>query len=300
MRAAVGLLIAVALLAAADSKDLARLFAYGAGEPLNLHVEERDRVSGAEVQSISYLGGRAPVTAALVVPAETGRHPAVIFVNDGGHRRDYFVAEAVKLANAHPPAVSLLIDAPPVRPPGWRRSFNAMLAGNDEDIHIQAAIDARRGIDVLAARADVDARSIAFVGQSDGARWGAILAAVEPRLRALVLISASPNLTTAELAEDPEWADLRYGMGPERFQQYVDSLAAVDPVLYLSPASAPILFQFGRFDPYISRARADVLVRAAGRSGQARFYVCGHEVNAPEALADRVDFLAAHIGVGKR
>jgi len=50
-------------------------------------------------------------------------------------------------------------------------------------------------------------------------------------------------------------------------------------------AGAPILFQFGRFDPYVSRARADD---------------AGHEVNDPRALFDRASFLAARIGVGSK
>ena len=43
-------------------------------------------------------------------------------------------------------------------------SFNSLNdSDNDRDIHIQAVIDIRRGIDPLAARSDVDASRIDYV-----------------------------------------------------------------------------------------------------------------------------------------
>src|SRR5947207_4533487 len=163
------------------------LFVYDASAPLNFQIDGRESARGAEGLTISYAGARAPVSASIVVPSQAGKHPAVVFMGDSGHKRDQFLAEALMLAEARPSAVSLLIDAPPVRPLGWRRSFNPMLEDNDRDIHIQAVIDVRRGIDLLTARTDVDARFIAYVGQSDAANWGAILSSIEPRLRAFVL-----------------------------------------------------------------------------------------------------------------
>jgi dienelactone hydrolase len=287
--------------AASDFEQLAKLFAYDTSAPLNFQIDGRESAGGAGILTVSYAGAKAPVSAAIVVPSQAGKHPAVVFMTDSGHKRAYFLAEALLLAKAQPPAVSLLIDAPPQRPLGWRRSFNPMLDDNDRDIHIQAVIDVRRGIDLLAARTDVDARSIAYVGQSEGANWGAILSSIEPRLRAFVLIAGYPNLTGPTMSDDPEWADLRYALGNDRFDRYVSSMSAIDPVRYLGrSAGATILFQFGRFDPYVSRARAEALVHAAGRPERAIFYDSGHEVNDPQALLDRVSFLAARIGVGRK
>jgi dienelactone hydrolase len=268
------------------------LFVYDSSAPLNLQIESRESTRGAEILTASYAGARAPVSASIVVPSQAGKHPAVVFMSDSGHKRDQFLAEALMLAAARPPALSLLIDAPPARPPGWRRSFNPMIEDNDRDVHIQAVIDVRRGIDVLATRTDVDPKAIAYVGQSDAANQGAILRSIEPRLRAFVLIAGYPNLTGPMIDNDPELADLRYALGAGRFARYVASLSAVDPVSYLGrPAGAPILFQFGRFDSFVSRARAEALVHATGRTERAVFYDAGHEVNDPRALADRSDFL---------
>jgi dienelactone hydrolase len=284
-----------------EFEQLAKLFGYDASAPLSSQIDSRESAGGVAILAVSYAGARVPVSASIVVPSQAGKHPAVVFLADSGHKRDYFLAEALMLAEAQPPAVSLLIDAPPVRPLGWRRSFNAMLGDNDRDTHIQAVIDVRRGIDLLTTRADVDARFIAYVGQSEAANWGAILSSIEPRLRAFVLIAGYPNLTGPMMSNDPEWANLRYALGNDRFERYVSSMSAIDPVRYLGhSAGAPILFQFGRFDPYVSHARAEELAHAAGRPEQAIFYDSGHEVNDPRALLDRRTFLAARIGTGKK
>src|SRR5579864_985072 len=119
---------------------LAAEFAYDAAAPLNFQIDGRESAGGAEILTVNYAGARVPVSATLVLPSGAGKHPAVIFMADSGHKRDYFIAEALRL-----PAVSLLIDSPPMRPLGWRRSFNPMLEDNDRDTHIQAVIDVRRG-----------------------------------------------------------------------------------------------------------------------------------------------------------
>ena len=292
--------IAIPAVPAGEFEQLAKLFVYDASAPLNVHIDARESVRGAEILTVSYDGARAPVSASIVLPSQAGRHPAVVFMNDSAHKRDQFLSEALALARTQPPAESLLIDAPPVRPLGWRRSFNPMLEDNDRDIHIQAVIDARRGIDLLAARADVDAGLIAYVGQSDAANWGAILSSIEPRLRALVLIAGLPNIAQSAAGEDPELADLRYAIGADRFAQYVSSLSVFDPLKYLGHSGgAAILFQFGNFDPYLSLARAGELVRVTRDPKQAIFYDAGHEVNDREALLDRDDFLATHLGIGR-
>jgi formylglycine-generating enzyme required for sulfatase activity len=50
--------------------------------------------------------------------------------------------------------------------------------------------DLRRGLDYLETRADLDRSKIAFFGPSRGAQLGLILAAIEPRYRAVVLVGA--------------------------------------------------------------------------------------------------------------
>jgi pimeloyl-ACP methyl ester carboxylesterase/precorrin-6B methylase 2 len=274
-------------------EKLAAMFSYDASAPLNARSEAPESAEGAYVTPVSYAGARGPVSATIVTPSRRGKYRAVIFVHDYG-KRDEFLPEALSLARGSLPAVSLLVDAPSERPVGWRRSFNSLSdSDNDREIHIQAVIDIRRGIDLLSARADVDANRIAYVGHGYGANWGAILSSIEPRLRRFVLVAGFASLADLMESDDPEWANMRYALGSERFDRYRASISVVDPIRF-TPfwAGAPILFQFGRFDQFVSHAMAEQLVHSISRPQKAIFYDAGHAVNDPRAMIDRAGFLA--------
>jgi dienelactone hydrolase len=53
---------------------------------------------------------------------------------------------------------------------------------------IQQSKDLGRSIDYLETRADIDRNRIGYMGVSMGAQWGVILAAIEERLKLLVLL----------------------------------------------------------------------------------------------------------------
>jgi pimeloyl-ACP methyl ester carboxylesterase/precorrin-6B methylase 2 len=274
------------------TENRASMFSYDAAAPLNTHMEEPEMTDRSSVTALSYSGAQGPVSATIVTPARNGKYPAVVFVPDYG-RRDEFLPEALLLARASPPVVSLLIDAPTERPVGWRRSFNSLSDNdNDRDIHIQAIVDIRRGIDLLATRSDVDASRIAYVGHGYGANWGAILASIEPRLRAFVLVAGFPSLAELMESDDPDMANMRFSMGSERFARYKASISEVDPDRFTrSWMGAPILFQFGRFDRFVPRAAAERLVQSIPRPQKVVFYDAGHSVNDPRAMDDRAEFL---------
>ena len=274
-------------------EKLASAFSYDPSIPLNPRMDAPRQAEGCLVTGLSYVGARGPVSATLITPSHKGRYSAVIFVHDYG-RRDEFLPEALALAHAEPPMISLLIDGPADRPIGWRRAFNALSDDdNDRDIHIQAVIDIRRGLDLLAARGDVDPHRIAFVGHGYGANWGAILSAVEPRLSAFVLMAGFPSFSGIMQSDDPDWANVRNALGQERFNRYSASISAVDPIRFTGHwAGAPILFQFGNFDPFVSREMAERLANSFPTPQRKVFYDAGHSVNDLHSLLDRSRFLA--------
>lgn len=271
---------------------LTRLFQYDAASPLEVRQEQSWDVEGARVISLSYMGKRGAVSAYLVKPAAPGKHPAILFAHDLETKRDEFLAEAIILARTEPYAVSLLVDAPTARPPGWRRNFNPQIADNDRDLEAQAIVDLRRGIDYLIAQGDADPARIAFIGHGHGANWGAVLASIEPRLSAFVLIAGVISVADVMRRDDAEWADMRYTLGREKFNEYLSSIAEVDPVRYIGHwLGSPALLQFGRFDPYVPQDSADAFAKAMRQHGRTIFYDAGHAVNDPKALADRDAFL---------
>src|SRR5258708_8409034 len=115
MSLALSMCFTVTALAGASSEfeRLAKLFAYDASAPLNVQIDGRESAGGAGILTVSYTGARAPVSAIIVVPSQFGKHPAVVFMTDSWHKRDHFLAEALMLAAAQPPALSLPVDAPP-------------------------------------------------------------------------------------------------------------------------------------------------------------------------------------------
>ncbi len=89
---------------------------------------------------------------------------------------------------------------------------------------VNRVTDLRRGLDYLEARADLDASRVAFLGASSGAQIGLILAAVETRSRAVVMLGA--------------------GL-PGGYAPYV---ADANPINFASHIRAPKLIVQGRHD----------------------------------------------------
>ena len=141
-------------------EELAKQFDYDTKAPLDLKEVGREKRKGATVVDLSYAsprGGRVP--AYVVVPEGRGPFAAVLF----GHwmmsgsplrNRREFLEEAVVLARAG--AVSLLIDAPHIRPDFVSRDDGLAGAVLSAEAARQQVVDFRRGLDLLLARGDID------------------------------------------------------------------------------------------------------------------------------------------------
>src|SRR5215467_11129352 len=121
------------------------------------------------------------VPAYLVSPHGNGPYPAIIWVHwlkQGSKlaNQDEFLDEALALARSG--VVSLLIELPQAQPTyvPEKDSYDALRQSSD--MALRAAIDVRRGVDLLMTRRNVDKTRIGFVGHGFGAHVGAILAGV--------------------------------------------------------------------------------------------------------------------------
>jgi formylglycine-generating enzyme required for sulfatase activity/dienelactone hydrolase len=92
------------------------------------------------------------------------------------------------------------------------------------ELTVNRVIDLRRGVDYLATRPDLDHSRIAFLGWSSGAQIGLILAAIETRYRAVVIMSAGLPIS------------------------YIPFTAHVNPINFASHIRAPKLIVQGRYD----------------------------------------------------
>ena len=297
------LIIAACAGAVAQSRsirELRQMFTYEPALPLNvkeMHVEEKD---GVRIHDISYQspkGGR--VTAYLVVPAGPQRKfPAVLFMHARPGSRNNFLEEALALAKAG--AVSLLIDAPFSRPGESKRDFDPSVTRPDvdRDIYIQTVIDLRRGVDLLLSRADVDPKRIGFVGHSYGAHTGAILAGIEKRIRAYVIMAGAPSLTEfLRTSTIPAIVKTRDSLTKAQQENYFNTLADVDPINYIGHvAPSALFFQFGKTDGYPSEEKARFYSEKASKPKLIKFYAAGHALN-DEAKRDRAAWLRKQLAL---
>jgi dienelactone hydrolase len=297
------LLLVVASSEAALAQDQSineqrRLFDYDRNAPLDVREIGVINRNGVRIHDITYASPKSGrVTAYLVVPTGRGRFAGVVFGHWGYGTRTEFLPEAILYARAG--VVSLLVDDLNVRPAPWRRNAPGTDPEAVRNNFIQSTVDLRRGIDVLRARSDVDPNRIAYVGHSSGAHWGAILSAVERRLKTVVLMAGVPAEATILMeSEDPDYVGFRQSTPKEQLENYFRIVSPLDAINYVPHASpTPLLFQFARFEQYFNAAAMQRYAGAASEPKLVLWYDTGHGLNDLRPLIDRANWLRSHIGM---
>jgi dienelactone hydrolase len=262
-------------------------FSYDADAPLDvvdLGVVDPDYPLA--VHDISYHSGDDVVEAYLVVPPGDGPWPAAVYVHGAGADRRSMLAPAAWLAARG--AVTIAISAPSAATPQPSGSTARERLEEHRGLEVGDVVAVRRALDVLSERDDVDPSRLAYVGWSAGARAGAILAGVEPRLRRLVLLApgSAPVSDFVEAASPADKDAVR------------EIMSSVDPLAYIArgPEGA-ILIQNGTEDNVIPRAALDAIVAAAPKGTDARWYAgAGHEVGF-QAYREHLDWLQEELGM---
>jgi formylglycine-generating enzyme required for sulfatase activity len=281
-----------------DFDALKRQFAYDASQPLHVEqalLHERDGVNVYDVSYVSPKGGR--VTAYLVVPTTKGRHAGLLFGHWGAGDKTEFLPEATLYTRAG--AVSLLIDYPWVRPAQWRKKLKEVAdPESDYQTRVQTVVELRRGLDLLAARTDVDPNRLAYIGHSFGAQWGAILAAVDGRLKGAILMGGIPDQAAIwRDGSDPDIIEARGALPKGRLEAYLKTSQRTDPIFYVAHSPIPLFFQFARYERYFNKAAMERYADAATGPKEVRWYDTGHDLNDPQALADRAAWLKRIVGL---
>ena len=293
------------LLAASAGDDLARHWAYDKNQPLEMSqvgVQERD---GIKIYDISYkapVGDRASlvgpnggnVTAYLVVPAGKGPFPAVIYCHwcmPGSEKknRTEFLDEAIVLA--HSGVISLLLDHVTVHP-GFVEDKSPQ---NEQQVavDVQQDINIRRGADLLAARADVDLKRLAYVGHSCGAFAGAFLSGIDKRFKAFVLMAG--GWPDDVFKKWPGYEEFRQKIGAEKFDAFQAQHSWADTGKYVShPAPATVFLQFASDEQFVTPEMDKDYFAVVSEPKRMKIYEAPHALNA-EATRDRVAFLSEQL-----
>ena len=147
----------------------------------------------------------------------------------------------------------------------------------------------RAGLDLLAARPDVDGSRLGVVGHDFGGMYATLATAEEDRVRALAVVAATPR-----------WADwlLVFWDLPDDRLAYQAAMRGLDPIEHVGRASpAAVLCQFGRHDFYIATMTGLEFHSAAPAGSDLRLYEADHDMRLPEIRADRRAFLVERLGL---
>jgi|GEM_PF-102647 len=285
--------------AAPDYETAAHIFDYDAKIPLDVQDKVIEEFDGGTLHDITYTSAKGgPVSAYLVVPKGKGPFAAILFGHWGNGTRAEFIPEAKLYARAG--AVSLIPEYPWDRPQRRRKAPNHPDKPElDREIEIQAVLDLRRGIDLLFARRDVDPERLAYVGHSYGAQWGSILSAVDKRMKTSVLMAGVAESADVFLrGNEPGVVDFRNSLPPGQLERYVQVIGDIDAVHFVSHATPiSLLLQFANFEQYFDKTSMEHYAAAASDPKKVLYYDTGHDLNDPQALEDRYNWLVDHIGL---
>jgi dienelactone hydrolase len=284
--------LAAFVLAAAAAPAEDTHFAYDPKAPLDAAMAGVETRGDVVIQDLSYAspkGGRVP--AYLVVPSGKGPFAAVVWghwywENSPMKSRRQFLDEAVVLARSG--VVSLLTDGPVARA-GYVPDRAPLNAKQFDDL-VQQVVDMRRGADLLLARPEVDPRRLAYVGHSYNATVGAILAGVDRRFKAFVLMAGALS-DQVDFRSEP-YRRYREKVGPAKWDAFAAEHAWADPGPYVAHAApATVFLQYATREDFLTPSRATEYAANVSEPKRFKLYEAPHALNA-EARRERLAFLA--------
>jgi dienelactone hydrolase len=292
-----GTILSVLLLAGVGEAVAATLeeeLAYDAAKPLDVKVVGTEKKAGVTIQDVTFssVAGNPPIEAYVVRPESgTGPFAGVLFVHwyeprNPTSNRTQYLEEAQALARRG--TVSLLVstfwsDVARYRSRKWETDYQNSL---------NQAKDLRRALDVLLAQPGVDPKRIAYVGHDYGAMFGSVVASVDPRPKAFVLIAGT--------ARFPDWYLFGSSTGVpkgEDLTKFKEQLALIDPVNAIAKTKAPVFFQFGETDKYTPRDNFIEFYKAAPDPKRIATYPSEHAMDAEIIRHDRDVWLAEQLGL---
>ena len=273
------------------------LYNYNPGGPVGLRDKGQLKfakpypITFHDITYVSPKGGYVP--GFLVMPPGKGPYPGVILLHGSGEDRQTLLPYASWLAARG--MVALTITSAFDRPANTALGAPQQTGGplkQQRDLAVQTVLDVRRGIDLLRSLPQVGKTSpVGFLGFSAGAKSGAVLAGVDHRLGAVVLVSGgSPSLKKV-LDEAPANSKATVAA----------FLGATDPARFVGRDTAPLLIMIGKKDELVPQGDLQALVDAAPKSGvEVKRYNGGHDLlhTTKAAVHDMLAFLSTKLHAG--
>ncbi|MBA3806511.1 MAG: hypothetical protein H0X14_12465, partial [Acidobacteria bacterium] len=123
-------------------------------------------------------------------------------------------------------------------------------------------------------------------GHDYGAMYGAIVAGVDKRVKAYILVAGIGSFSNWSL---DYWLKKNTDTFKEAYRQ---AMNPIDPITQISRAAhARLLFQFANSDEHIKREAAIAFYDAASQPKEVKWYDGKHELNVEAARRDRREWL---------
>jgi cephalosporin-C deacetylase-like acetyl esterase len=281
------ILALVAMLAACGSggaQKIPRLdFGYDTSAPLE--YQDRGvlaRTPRVAVHDVSFSSGGRRIQGLLIVPPGSHRRPAVVFVHSSGGDRQELLAPAAALAARG--LVALTLTEPSASPSAPAGTQGGRIR-QQRDLVVSDVVAVRRAVDALRTLPQVDPARVGYLGWSAGGRLGTFVTAADPRVRALVLLSAGADPVSRFVAHSPK--ALR---GEVR-----SDLGSVDPLRYIPRARGAVLLEDGTKDKVVPHEALVNVIHAAPKGTRVRWYSAGHALNR-QAYEDAFAWLQQRLG----
>jgi dienelactone hydrolase len=281
-----------------SSKTL-HMFDYDSHQPLDIHDKSLKEFGCGVIHDITYVSPSGGLVSAYqIVPTGKGPFAGVVFGHWGNGTRGEFIPEAKTYACAG--VISILPDYSWERPRPWHSEIDDFAHPDlDRRTRIATVIEMRRAIDLLLSRTDVDSNRVAYVGHSFGAQWGAMLTAVDRRLKTSVLMAgAAEEADMLMRSDNPQLVELRATLPKGQLETYLNVLEDVNAINYVRYAQpTPLLLQFANFEQYFDRASMERYAAAATEPKTVLFYDSAHDLNDPQASKDRFAWLTNQLAL---
>lgn len=270
-----------------------QMYAYDRDLPLNAEVTEQQRTANYVIYRVQYNSVHDKrVPAWWCVPTVgSSPYPCVIMMH--GYGGDKNGLQMVAPAFAMRGIATFAIDAEyhgDRKQPG-SDIFSAYLYRN-RDALVQTVIDLRRAIDFLQSRQEIDGKRIGYIGLSMGGILGGILAGVDERVQAPILIVAGGDWGYLfRTSQHPTAVQLRE-KHPELFesaQKTNEVMGVVDPVNWVAHISPrPLLMINGNNDQVVPKECTERLF-AAAKEPKEIVWLEGAHMPQPDAVLRKVD-----------
>jgi dienelactone hydrolase len=263
-------------------------FGYDATLPLQYVNRGRinRRTEPIAIDDVSFRSEHQRIEGYLLLPPGRARRPAVVFVHGSGADRRELLEQARRLAGRN--VVTLTITEPSTpNPPARTPGGAAALLERIQAAQVNDVVAIRRAVDLLQSLPQVDKTRVGYLGWSAGARTGTFVAASEPRVKAVVLLSAGAAPISVYVASAP--ASLR------RAVRRV--LGSLDPIRYIAMARpGSVLLEDGTKDEIVPHAALLNIVRAAPAGTTVHWYDAAHALDSA-AYQDAFDWLARKLPI---